>query len=475
MQDEVAAERSARPGTGSDVPAPVPRSRFAALRFPHPFALLVSCILLAAALSHVVPAGQFDRRDDAATGRRVVVAGTYHQVAPAPVGAFQALVALPRGMVDAASVVFYVFLVGGAFSVVEQTGALRRMVDWLAGSLANRGVLVIPASCAAFGLGGILIQMQEELIAFVPVLLLLTRRLGFDAATAVAMSLGASAVGAAFSPINPFQVGIAQKVAELPLLSGGMFRIAFLIPALGLWTIATMRYAERTRVAPAGEGPSATTDTGSRRQDLVLVVVTGTFAMFVFGVLKLGWDFDQLSALFFLMGVLAGIIGGLGLEGTAAGFSEGFRQMALAALLIGAARGIYVALDQGLIVDTIVQALFAPLAHLPILVSALGMMVLQAGVHVAVPRTSGQAVLTLPLLIPLSDLLGLARQVVVLAYQYGAGICELLTPTNGALMAMLAAAGVPYGRWFRFSLWPLALLAILGACGVALGIATGLS
>ena len=446
-----------------------------AFRFPHPLTLLVGCILLAAVLTWVLPAGQFERREDPATGRNVVVPGTYERVEPSPVGPFQALVGIPRGMADAAAVVFYVFLVGAAFTVVERTGALAQLVNWLVARLAGRGLLVIPIAGVAFGLGGVFIQMQEELIAFVPVLLLLTQRLGFSPLIAVAMSAGASAIGASFSFINPFQVGIAQKVAELPLLSGWQFRLAFLVPAMALWIAATMLYARRTRTAPAPTSDALPPEgQAGWRQGAVLVTVLATFAVFMVGVLKYGWDFDQLAALFFLMGVVAGLVGGLRISGTVDGFVDGFRGIAFAALLIGFARGIYIVLDEGRVVDTIVNGLFSPVAQLPTTVAALGMMVVHSIVHVPVPSTSGQAVLTLPLLVPLSDLIGLSRQVTVLAYQYGAGLCEILTPTNGALMAILTASGVRFEEWLRFAVPIFGVLFALAAVGLAVAVAVGI-
>jgi uncharacterized ion transporter superfamily protein YfcC len=447
-----------------------------AARFPHPLTLLVGCLLLAAVLTYLLPAGRFERRDDPVTGRTLVVAGTYAPVEAAPVSAFQALVAIPRGMADAAGVVFYVFLVGGAFAVVERTGALATLVSWLVARLSGRGLMVIPVAGLAFGIGGVLIQLQEELIAFVPVLLLLTRRLGFNPLTAVAISAGASAVGASFSFINPFQVGIAQKVAQLPLLSGTPFRLAFLVPAWLIWIAGTMHFARRTRITPPSEpgGPAPGSAAAGWRQTAVLLTMLGAFVVFIVGVLEYGWDFDQLAAVFFVMGVVAGLLGGLRLTGTAEGFAEGFRTMAFAALLIGFARGIYVVLEEGRVVDTIVQGMFAPVAELPSTVAALGMMLAHAAIHVPVPSTSGQAVLTLPLLVPLSDLIGLSRQVAVLAYQYGAGICELVTPTNGALMAMLAAAGVRYEEWLRFTLPLAGLLLALAAAAIGAGVVAGI-
>jgi len=446
-------------------------------RFPHPLTLLTGCILAAAIASYVLPAGQYDRREDPVTNKQVVVAGTYHHVDPRPVGPFEALVAIPKGLADAGSVVFLVFLVGGAFTVVDETGALRQAVGWLVRRLQQREALVIPIVSVVFASGGALENMSEEIIALVPVLLLVTRRLGFDALTAVAISVGAAAVGSSFSPINPFQVQIAQKLAGLPLLSGWFFRLCVLAVALTGWIWATWRHAERTRQPP---GEVASQEAGTRggeldvRTSVVLFIVLTAFAVFVYGVMRLGWDFDQMSALFFAMGVLAGLAGGLGFGGTARGFVNGFASMAYAAMLIGFARAIFVVLDQGRIIDTIVNALVMPLQNLPVALSALGMMAVQAAVHFPVPSVSGQAVLTMPVLVPMSDLIGLSRQVVVLAYQYGAGLTELVTPTNGALMAVTAAAGVKYSDWLQFVV-PIYLgLLAAGALAVVLAILVGL-
>ena len=442
-------------------------------RFPDPLTLLVGCLLLAAILSYILPAGEYDRADDPATGRSVVVADTYHAVDASPVGFFEAMVAIPLGMADAADVIFLVFLIGGAFTVVDETGALRRAVGWLAHKLQHRDILVIPLISLVFATGGALQNMQEEIIALIPVLLILTQRLGFTPLTAVAMSAGAAFVGSAFSPINPFQVGIAQQLAELPLLSGGLFRLVFLFLALGLWIWGTIRYTQRTRRLPEATETDEPTTVGTRNS-IVLMLVLVTFGLLVWGLLSLEWGFDEMSALFFIMGIVVGVIGGLRIAGTAKAYVKGFREMAYAAVLIGFARAIFVVLDQGQIVDTIVYGLVTPIEDLPKSLSALGMIVAHTALHVPVPSVSGQAVLTMPVLVPVSDLLGLSRQVTVLAYQYGAGLCDILTPTNGALLAILAAGGVRYEAWFKFALpWYLGLVA-LGAVSIFVAMALGL-
>lgn len=440
------------------------------LRVPHPLVLLTAGVILAAAASYLLPAGEYERRDDEATGRVVVVAGTYEEVEPNPVNLFDAMVALPRGMADAAEIIFLVFLIGGAFTVVDATGALRRGVTSLTRALHGRDLLIIPVVSVPFAVGGVVQNLQEEIIPLIPVLLILTRRIGFNAMVAVAMSAGAAFVGSAFSPINPFQVQIAQRLAELPLASGAAFRIVFLLLALTFWVGMTMRYARRTRgpaeaVAEEGAESMRPSDWG------ILGLVGATFVLAVVGMTQWGWGFNELSGAFFIMGVIVGLLAGLRVGGTTEAYLRGFREMTFAALLIGFARAIYVVLQDGRVVDTIVHGLFTPLEGLPVLASAFGMVAAQAAIHVPVPSVSGQAVLTMPVLVPLSDLLGMSRQVTVLAYQYGAGLCELLTPTNGALMAILASAKIRYEDWIRhtFPLY-LGLVAIgMVAIWVALG------
>jgi uncharacterized ion transporter superfamily protein YfcC len=440
---------------------------------PHPLVLLLSCIFAAAVLTHVVRAGEFERRDDPATGRRAVVAGSFHPVPQNPVGPFAVLIAVPQGMTEAASVIFLVFLVGGAFSVVESTGAFNQGVTWLLRALGHRTNLIVPICCVTFAAAGAVEGMWEEVIPLVPVLLLLVQRAGYDPITAVAMSIGSAAVGIAFSPINPFSVGVAQKIAQLPLLSGLGLRVVVLIAGLVIWTWWTMRHAKRTRTTPEAASPAATVSLDWRRV-VILLMVGATFVAYVVGALRYDWGFDELGALFFGMGVLAGLLAGLGIDGTARAFVEGFRSMAFAAALIGFARAIFVVLDKGKIVDTVINGMVTPLVDLPAVVFALGMTLVQAAISIAIPSTSGRAVLTMPILVPMSDLLGVSRQVTVLAYQFGAGVINHILPTDGTLMAVLALASVRFDRWFRFAAPACAMLLVLGLFAIAVAVVTGL-
>jgi uncharacterized ion transporter superfamily protein YfcC len=443
-------------------------------RLPHPLILLLAAVVLAAVLTWILPAGSFDRRDDPATGRRVVVAGTYHPVERAPVGPFAAAVSVPRGFVAGADVIGVVLFVGGAWVVVDRLGTLPALVAVLVARFRRRGLWAIPVICTFFAIMGALENMQEEIIPLVPVLLVLGAGLGVDAVAVVAMSAGAAIVGSAFGPTNPFQAGIALKLAQLPPFAGGGLRAAMFVAGLAVWIVWTVRYAARNRVqvslsptpSPTPSPSPSATPTLPLKHVLILILALAPMAMYVYGALRLDWGFNELSGAFLVAGILAGLVGGLGTMGTLTAYLEGAQSLLSAALMIGVARSISMVLDDGHVVDTILNGLVTALANAPATLSGFLQIAAHALVHVVVPSVSGQAVLTMPLLVPLADLLGFSRQVPVIAYQTGAGLTELLTPTNGALMAVLLAANVPYQRWVRFVLGGLAIQVLVGVAAI---------
>jgi uncharacterized ion transporter superfamily protein YfcC len=434
-------------------------------RLPHPTILLGGAVIVAALLTWILPSGEFDRRNDPATGRRVVVAGTYHQVAAAPVGPFAAAVAIPRGFEAAADVIAVVLFVGGAWVVVDRLGTLPAVVAALVGRFAARGLWVIPIVSLFFATMGALENMQEEIIPLVPALMILGAGLGIDAVSVVAMSAGAAMVGSAFGPTNPFQAGIALKLAELPPLGRGGLRLTMLLAGVAVWIALTMRHAARTRNA-AGGGPIERVPF-NRRHGVVLGITLAPMAVYVYGALRLDWGLDQLSGAFLIGGIAAGLVGGFGLARTMLTYIEGMQELLPAALMVGIARSISLVLADGRIVDTILMRLATPLAALPGVAAALLMIPFHALVHIAVPSVSGHAVLTMPIVAPIADVLGFSREAPVVAYQTGAGLMEMASPTNGALMAVLLAAGVPLGRWLRFAGVGLLILLVIGMIGVA--------
>jgi uncharacterized ion transporter superfamily protein YfcC len=433
---------------------------------PHPLTLLLGCIAVAAMLTWLLPAGQFDRREDPSTGRTIVVAGTYRTVAPSPVGPLRMLVAIPRGLVEAAEVVAVVMLVGGAWVVVDRLGALGRLVGTFVSRFHHRGLLAVPVVSLVFAAMGALENMQEEIIPLVPALLLLGRRLRVDAITVVAMSAGAAMVGSAFGPTNPFQAGIAMRLADLDPMAHAGVKSLVLVAAVAVWIGWTVRHAARTRTAGVSERSGAT-DAVTARDIAALAFMIAPMAAYVWGAMFLGWGFNELSAGFFAGGLAAGLVGGLGLARTLEMYLDGMKELLPAAVMVGLARSITLVLEDGGVIDTILQALSQPLSGTPGLMAAWLMLPFHAVVHIVVPSVSGHAVLTLPLLVPLSDLVGVSRDVTVLAYQTGAGLTELLTPTNGALMAILLSAGVSFRGWFTFALIGAVLAAGAGVVGMA--------
>jgi uncharacterized ion transporter superfamily protein YfcC len=273
-------------------------------------------------------------------------------------------------------------------------------------------------------------------------------------------------VGAAFGPSNPFQTGIALRFSEMPPLSQPGLRFGLLIVAVAVWIAWTIAMASRDRVPPKAEHVAIAPATA--RDGVLLALVLVPFIPYVFGVLRYDWGFNELSALFLVAGLAVGLVAGHNLSDTATAYLKGMETVLAAALFVGVARAISVVLTDGQVLDTILHALATPLGELPGLAAAMLMVPAHAVLHVPVPSVSGQAVLTMPVMAPLCDLLQISRDAGVIAYQTGAGLMDLITPTNGALLAMLLAADVPYGRWIRFAVPGALLVSIVGFVGIAL-------
>jgi uncharacterized ion transporter superfamily protein YfcC len=264
-------------------------------------------------------------------------------------------------------------------------------------------------------------------------------------------------------------------MAQLPLFSGFAFRSVVFVLAIAIWCAYLGWYALRFRTVPppVDEASSAHVSNWKESDIWVLAAMNAGMAAMILGGVFLQWELRQFSAIFVLMGLVAGLVGGLGWRGTSEQFAEGFRRMALAAALVGFARAISVVLSSGLILDTIANALFSPLRHLSLSLSAMTMVVSESVLAFPMPSDSGRAVMSLPVILPLADLLGLSRQMAVVAYQYSGLVSSLITPTTGALLAMLAVAGVSYGRWLRFVAVPFALLLALALAAIVVGVRLG--
>ncbi len=446
-----------------------------------PLLLLGLIVVIAAALTWVIPAGQYDRVLNSQTGATQVVPGSYKMVPAHPVGLGGLLQSIPEGMNRAASIVFFVLLSGAALSVVEITGAIGAILNSLVKRLHQCPLLILPMVSLLFLFGGASYSMYEEIVAFIPLLCVLMRKLQLPGTMAVAVSVGSASVGAVFSPFNTYALGISQPMVGLPLFSGFAFRSVVFVVAILVWLGYLMWQGRRMRIASqlAGQDTNEFANSGSptetsARYYLVLLILISGMAFMIAGAILRHWDLPQFSAALIAVGVLAGLAGGLGPRGTSEAFSEGLRRVAFAAVLVGVARAVSVILEQGMIMDTITDMLFRPLRHTSTTGTAVMMLGSQAVIGLPMPSDGGRAMLTLPILAPLADLLHISRQVVVLAYQYGGLFSNILSPTAGALVAMVTMARVSFVQWLRFVLPIYLVLFLIAAVSIIVAVRIGL-
>jgi len=446
------------------------------LRVPHVYTIIFVLLVLLAVLGLWIPAGQYAR--DAA-GRVMDGTFSYTPDAARPAGlglVFAVLKAPLRGIEAAAPIVAFIFVIGGAFKVFENSGAFDAAIRRTVHSLGGRRILLIPVSMLLFSIAGAVFGMSEEIIPFVMIYVPLMRALGYPPLVGVAIPLVGAGMGFAGAMINPFTVGIAQAISGLPPLSGWGYRtVAWVV--LTVFGIAFVTiHARRNQTAAADEGEIAVGQTEfTKTHAAVLAILAGGIGVMLFGIQRYEWYVTEIGAVFLAMGLCAGAASRQRPSQISIGFLDGAKDLLSAALVVGFARGIVVLSEQTYILDTILYASSVQLARLPAVVALGGMFGFQSLLNMLVPSGSGQAALTMPILAPLSDLCGLNRQLAVLAFQFGDGFTNLITPTSAVLMGSLEAGKIPYGAWFRFA-WPMqVMLVVLGLSllGIALWIGYG--
>lgn len=441
-------------------------------KFPNALVIMLGFILFVSILTYIIPHGQYERVMDPVLNYETVVEGSFTTIEGEPLSIFQIFLAIPKGIIDAADLIVLIFLIGGSFYVIEKTGALKEGIIFMTDVLKGREEVALIIVSLLFAAGGALNGLQEEIIAMTPVLLFFTRRLGYNPFVAVAVSYGSAVLGSSFSPMNPFAVAIAQKAAELPLLSGSAYRILVFSIALILWSYMIIRYANKNTLEKE-QNTDLSNHTMSINSLIILGLTALAFVVMIYGLLWKDWGFNEMSAEFFVLGFVVGLIGKLGLNGTSEAYIAGFKEMTFAAIIMGLAKSITLILKEGMIIDSIIYGLFTPLQYLPKSLAAVSMMVAQSLLHLPVPSYSGQAIMTMPVLSPLSDLIGLSRQVCVLAYQYGAVMMDMVVPTNGALMAIITIAGISYNKWLKFIIKPALVMMVLCTLAVVLAVFIG--
>lgn len=451
-------------------------------RFPSAFTILFVLIIVVAALSWIIPAGQYQRVPSEALGKDVPVAGSYAVTEGDPQGVFDVILAPIAGFYDPASyaanaidVSLFVLVIGGFIGVVTATGAIDAGIARAMLRLKGRENWMIPILMALFALGGTTYGMAEETLAFYLLLIPVMIAAGYDALVPVAVIMLGAGVGVLGSTVNAFSTVIASDAAGIPFTDGMNLRLAI----LGLsWIVAVlfvMRYAARVKADPkrslvhdrkaANEALFLAAKTGQSAeftglQMIVLILFAVTFGVMIWGVSMGGWWMAEMSGLFLAAAVIIGIVGRLGEAKLVEAFVNGARDLLGVALIIGLARGIVVIMDAGQITDTILHSAEATVAGLPGTAFVIVLYWIEVGMSFFVPSTSGLAVLSMPILAPVADFAGVDRSNVVTAFATASGIVNLITPTSAVVMGGLAIGRVPYETWLRF-VWPLLLILIV--------------
>jgi uncharacterized ion transporter superfamily protein YfcC len=436
------------------------------------FALLFGVVILAMILTWILPAGEYSRVE--VDGRTMVEADSFKWTESSPVNPFDMVKAIHKGMVEASGIIFFVLIIGGFFGVFSATGTIDVLIATMARKLAKREKLLIPIMMLFFAAGGSLMGMAEEGLAYIPLLIPLAIALGFDTITGMAIVLLGAAAGFTTAVMNPFTVGIAQGIAELPLFSGIGLRLILFVVVYLVSVIFVYRYAMKVKRNPElgfyGNYDKSAADqllkskvNLTTKHKLILGAFLSTYVVLAYGVIKYEWYLSEIAALFIILTILIGVIGKLSIDDLVKNFMSGSAALITGALIIGVSRATLVVLNQGHIVDPMLHGVSEAISHVPGTISVIGMYSFQTVIHFILASGSGHAMLTMPIMTPLADLLDITRQTAVLSFSFADGIGNIIFPTAGTLMAGLAIAGIPWTKWAK---WVLPLVIIQFVIGL---------
>ena len=448
-------------------------------RAPHALVIMVILVCITALLTYVVPAGEFDRTEDPVTGNTIVVADSYHRVEQTPVSLLRVPGIMYQSMVDAADIVIFLLMIGGAFEIIHSTGAITALSCKVAQICGKRKNLVIIFFMVLFAIFGTTMGMSTEVCIFVPIGISVVLPMGFDRVTGTAMIAMGAACGFTAGVLNSFNVGVAQEIAEVPLFSGAGLRVALLVVLVAVSSAYIIRYANRVKADPTRsivyglgseyeyEEESQTVEMTTRHV-LILLTVLVAFVALIYGVSQMDFWYEEMTAIFLVMGVVGGLIAGYGPNKIASVFSQGAKGITGGALIVGFARGISLVMADGQInaLSQVVMNLSGP-------VQVLGMYVVQNLINVLITSGSGQAVVVMPIMAPIADLVGMSRQTAVLAFQMGDGFSNSILPTSSATMGYLSAAKIPYEKWLKFMLPLFGIWFVVGAIFMLIASAIG--
>lgn len=433
-------------------------------KMPHIYVILFVFGVIATIATYIVPSGEF-KRIKGPEGREMVDADSFHYITSAPVGIVDFISIIPRGLIEAGEIVFFTLIIGGMFMVLRRTGIIEIAVDNLARRFIYKSIFIIPVLTTVFAIVATLIGTAELTLVYIPVIIPLIIALGYDSITATAIALCGTVVGFTVGVLNPINTGLAQKLSGIPVFSGIGLRIILFIVVLAVTIVFIMRYAKKVQKQPTlssvYENDSEKRElyqhitehaptTATTRQKWGIAVIFALFIILVYGVTTQGWFMVEMAGLFIFMGVIVGFVSGLSMQTICEAFNDGFKDVLMGAIIVGLARSIAVVLEDGKIMDTIVHGLGSVIDGTTPTIAVIGMYAVQMLINFIISSGSGQALVTMPIMAPLADMLGITRQTAVLAFQLGDGFTHIFYPTSGYFMAALAIGGVSYTKWIRF-------------------------
>lgn len=452
-------------------------------KIPHAVSMIFGIIILVTIMTYLIPAGSYER--ELIDGRNRVIPNSYHLVEATPVSFLNMFKAIPLGYKAAVEIIFIILAGGIMFGMMEISGAVENSIGTLVRKLGlERKYLVVVLMTFVYGFLGVAVGYENN-IAMVPIAAVLSLALGGDLILAAGISVGAMTVGFGLSPINPYTVGTGHKIAELPLFSGALFRSIMCFGALSLMAYYNVRYfkkiiADKTKSLGQGLNESGMllskpiADYSMKMRDwLVVAIFSMGLGIGIYGVFNYHWYINELSAIFLMIAIAVGIVSRLDANTMSESVLNSVAASAPGAFMVGFATTIKVLMEMGSIGDTISYSLSQVLEGLPIYAAAIGMSISQCVINFFIPSGSGQALATLPVMIPLGEVLGLTRQTTILAFQIGDGVTNLVNPTLGGLIAMLSMCRVPLDRWLRFILPVVAMIVIMAWVGLVVAVMIG--
>lgn len=435
-------------------------------KIPHTFIILFAIILLASALTYILPAGTYERVPVEGTTRLVIDPNTYKRVDNTPVGIFEIFSSIAKGLTNSSSIIFMILISSGAFKIINSTGAINNCIGVLLNKVTKMKIntsIVIVFITFMFSLLGIIVGPEIQ-IPFTIIAVCVALGLGYDLVVGLAMIVVGGGIGFAMGPINASTVGTSQGISGLPLFSGMELRTLCWFFTTLISALVIVHYGKKVKKDPKKSYVYGIDTEGlglekklseyklSKLDMKILILLIVMFIGLIVGPMKYGWYLDEMTGMFLIIAIVAAFLSKKTSNEAIALFTQGAGEMFGVAMMVGLGRAIQIILENGNVLDTVINTLSTQLTMFGPYVAAILMTLVHGLLNFLIPSGSGQAAATMPLMLPLGEVVGLTNQTSILAFQIGDGITNIIYPTLGSLMAMCGIARVPIDKWFKFAI-----------------------